>query len=755
MGTCLLIALGSMSNGWSQGPNWIVDFDHYVPLESKGPVPEDFSIATSQKIKAAQGKKRGGLTAKEQKVFVEQVNYTIDGLLKSGLVTYGDDVTKYVQRIGDRLTASDKELAGKLRFYTLNSNEANAFSTDQGMVFVTTGLIAQMTNEAQLAFVLAHEIIHYQEEHVLDFYDYVSDNKSLSYGEKVRFFSKYSRDNEFEADKLGVKLYHDAGYAPSEIIKTFDVLIYSYLPFEEIPFDKTYFNSKDLYVPERQFEGHKNEISAKQRYNDQEASHPNVAKRIEALEKEIANYTDWGKVLNFPEQSFAEVRNICRFEYLLNDIYDDNRVEAIYSIFVLQREFPDSRFLRVCQSQIWLEAMKEEERDPNRYVPLGYRVDYGFSQSNYEGELSVVGRFLRELPTEARVALGLRFVHDAYAKDTTDILLRRMWQKAIEAAAGNPAFELDQFSSNNFQQAVVKLEEAKKAQAADSTGAITQHWDKYETIKNQRSGLTIDSGIDSSKFYLYGIADLVTDTVFRKEFTAYEKKAKAKEQEQEDFFAMTDEEQADVRSEKYEDMLHLHLDTVLLVNPYVEEIRNYDTQDFKKSDQLEETLLTAVQKVSTDLGVVVNRLDRTELQTMTTKQYNDLALIMRSLKKGIQTTKPDVFMLDLERLDSLKQVYGSSKVMLLMLQHTYNDHISTGNAIAYTILFPVGMVYFPFALLTAHTTKFYVYIMDLDKGTLIVDEAYISKDQASRKMLEARCYALFHQLKIQAHGKTN
>jgi hypothetical protein len=247
----------------------------------------------------------------------------------------------------------------------------------------------------------------------------------------------------------------------------------------------------------------------------------------------------------------------------------------------------------------------------------------------------------------------------------------------------------------------------------------------------------------------------VSDTVFRKEFAAYEKKAKAKEQEQEDFFAMTDEEQSDAESEKYEDLLHLDLDTVLLVNPYVEEIRNYGTQDFKKSDQLEETLLTAVQTVSKDFGVVVNRLDRTELQTMTTKQYNDLALMMRSLKKGIQTTKPDVFMIDLERLDSLKQVYGSSKVMLLMLQHTYNDHISVGNAIAYTILFPVGMVYFPLALLTAHTTKFYVYIMDLDKGTLIVDEAYVSKDQASRKMLEARCYALFHQLKKPAHGKKN
>lgn len=758
-GTTLLIVLGMTARSWAQGPNIIVDgslgssnsFNNYPPLQSRGPVPEDFSIATSQKIKAAQGKKRGGLSAKEQKVFVEQINYTIDELLKSGLVTYGDEVTNYVQRIGDRLTASDEELSGKLRFYTLNANEANAFSTDQGMVFVTTGLIAQMTNEAQLAFVLAHEIIHYQEEHVLDLYDYVTDNKSLSYGEKVRFFSKYSRDNEFEADRMGVKLYHAAGYASSEIIKTFDVLIYSYLPFEEIPFDKTYFNSEQLFVPEQLFKGRKSEITAKQRYNDQYTSHPNVAKRIEALEKEITNYTDWGNVLDNPEQSFSRVRNICRFESLLNDVYDDNQVEALYSIFILQREFPESRFLDLCKSQIWLEMMKEEEHSRDAYN-FGYHLDYGSGQSNYEGEISVLNHFLRQLSDEATVALGLRFIHDAHMQDTSDALLNNMWQKAIEVASANSAFELDQFSTNNFQQAIVKLEAAKKAQESDSSGTVTQRWDKYETIKNQRSGLTIDSGIDSSKFYLYGIADLINDSVFRKEFELYQQKAKEKEQEQEDFFTMTDEEQAAIESEKYEDLLHLDLDTVLLVNPFVAEIKGYGTMDFKQSDKLEETLLTAVQTVSEDLGVVVNRLDRTELKSMTTQQYNDLALIMRSMEKGVETTKPDVFMIDLERLDSLKLVYGSSKVMLLTLEHTYNDRITLGSAIAYTILFPIGMVYFPIALLTAHTTKMNVYIMDLEKGTLIVDESYTSKDQASRKMLEARCYALFHQLKKPAHA---
>jgi len=740
----LLVMLAMTSAAIAQA-----DFDHYVPLQSKGPVPEDFSIETSQKIKNAGNERRGDLTAKEQKVFVEQVNYTIDELLKSGLVTYGDDVTNYVQSIGDRRTASDEDLKGKLRFYTLNTNEANAFSTDQGMVFVTTGLIAQMTNEAQLAFVLAHEIIHYQEEHVLDLYDYVTDNKSLSYGEKVRFFSKYSRDNEFEADKLGVKLYHSAGYASSEITKTFDVLIYSYLPFEEIPLDKTYFNTGQLFVPTEMFKTEHNEITARQRYNDQYTSHPNVAKRIEALEKEIARYSDWGTVLNYPEQSFTYIRNICRFEFLLNDVYEDKSVESLYSIYILEREFPDSRFLRLCKAQIWLELMKEEEQQK----PAGpYAIMSNFHGRNFEGEIAAMDQFLNDLPDEGKVALGLRFIYDAREKDTTDALLNRMWLKAVEVAALNSEFEIDQFSESTFQQAIVKMEEAKKAQEAD-TNSTTQRWDKYETIKNRRSGLTFDSGIDSSKFYLYSIADLVTDSVFMKQFEDSEEKAREKELEDEDFLTMTDAEQSEMLVEKYQDRLRLDLDTVLLVNPFVTETRGYKGVDFRKSDKLETTLLEAVDNVSRDLGLTVNRLDRTELKSMTTQQYNDLALIMRSMEKGVATTKPDVFLLDLERLDSLKLVYGSSKVMLLTLEHDYDDHINAGTAVVYTLLLPLGIIYFPVALLTAHTTVFNVYILDLEKGEMLVDQTYYSKDQASRKMLEARCFALFNQLKEPAHEK--
>ena len=363
-----------------------VNFDQYIPLRSSGPVPADFSLSTARKIDQADQEHLDQLSARKRKLFTEQVNYSIDELLQSGLVTFGDPVSEYLQELGARLTKNDPNLSGKLRFYAFNTNEANAFSTDQGIVFVTTGLLAQLTNEAQLAFVLCHEIIHYKEKHVLDLFDYTMNSTDLSYGEKMRFFSKYSRDNEFEADLDAVPMYHSAGYAPEAITTTFDVLIYSYLPFEEILFDKEYFNNQWMYVPDLVFEKEKKEISAR---IDRLLSHPNVLKRKEALDKRIAEYKDWGDVYNTDETHFLEIRDICRFEYVLNEVYSSNQIDALYGIYVLEAKYPNSRFLRTCTSQVWLDLM---EPDPKRKNSEEIYTFYGNDRkyaSDYEGRSAI------------------------------------------------------------------------------------------------------------------------------------------------------------------------------------------------------------------------------------------------------------------------------------------------------------------------------------------------------------------------------
>ncbi len=125
-------------------------------------------------------------------------------------------------------------LQREIRFYIVKSPSVNAFAADQGIVFVNLGLLAQVENEAQLAFVLAHEIVHYMKKHSIEryveSYKYTieaSDYQNLSYDNKLESLMKYNKDQEFESDKYAlIDFYSKTEYSSAEILSLFDVLLH-------------------------------------------------------------------------------------------------------------------------------------------------------------------------------------------------------------------------------------------------------------------------------------------------------------------------------------------------------------------------------------------------------------------------------------------------------------------------------------------------------------------------------------------------
>ena len=83
-----------------------------------------------------------------------------------GGVWQNDAWTKYVNLVGRSLVPKCDRPDIKYRFAILNSKEVNAFSCPGGYIFITKGLLKRCKNEAELACVSAHEIVHTAKRHV-------------------------------------------------------------------------------------------------------------------------------------------------------------------------------------------------------------------------------------------------------------------------------------------------------------------------------------------------------------------------------------------------------------------------------------------------------------------------------------------------------------------------------------------------------------------------------------------------------------
>ena len=140
----------------------------------------------------------------------------------------------YVESVGRRVGAfSGVANAGQaLHFTTLNSAVENAFSVPGGYVYITRQLMGIMGDESQLAFALGHEVGHVAANHAHIREQYAERNPLGMFGHIVgAIFGpgavtnillqakldqlSFSREQEYEADTLGLRYMIAAGYDPA------------------------------------------------------------------------------------------------------------------------------------------------------------------------------------------------------------------------------------------------------------------------------------------------------------------------------------------------------------------------------------------------------------------------------------------------------------------------------------------------------------------------------------------------------------
>lgn len=717
------------------------DFNNYTTLLSRGSLPRDFSEDTYVKVEEEIRKGREGMSHYRHKEFLERTNYAIDELLHSGYITFGDDVSEYVEDVADKLLRGKRELRSELRFYTLKSNATNAFSTDQGIIFVTTGLVSQLSNEAQLAYILAHEICHYTEEHVLESFTWSKRNDS-----KRGWISKmsiYSKEREFEADKLALDLYKKAGYSKDELVSTFDVLKYSYLPFDEIEVPQSYFSTDRMYIPPSQFPTKKYEIKAEEDEDDSESSHPNIKRRKEAVLEAVKSISNWKDgVFQLGEERFQRIRNIARFEGVRAHILDAEYGDAVYSIFLLEQEFPNSIYLQRLKAQSWLGLYQYEKK---------HRISVTIDKSSkYEGESAMVHFLIRKFNEKSMAAIALRQVTDIRSAHPDDEEINAIYKHLIYELAWSKRFDLDLYAKVDFHTAAQEYLKTQNPPDQDSTKVEKpKKGSKYDRIKKITNADSPDN-FDTTKYYVYAIPDIVTDPSFLDLFNSQRAAYEDEQRREKAFEKLSVREKIKHYKERRYNDLHIGANELISVEP---KVYSYNSRgiDLVRSEKVEQRFASALDYAATEAGVSLYPVDSRSIQRNGVQGFNERSTLISLLHQVANEDDIRTFPIDYGLLKGISNNYGSADVLFTMVEHSYSPEISWGYLL-YSVLLPpvfviVASIHVPVAIIQGNSTVMSFLVLEPNTGSVKVADRHFFNEPVRKHHLGAHIYDILVNIK--------
>ncbi|MBL55986.1 MAG: hypothetical protein CMP61_02250 [Flavobacteriales bacterium] len=229
-------------------------------------------------------------------------NYALDNANGKYNLTYFHNayydqpvLVSYVRSILDKL---DPGKTDQLDVFITRSTAFNAFTIVDGSVFVNISALAEMSSEAELAFLLGHEYAHYLEGHARK--GYLKNREAGLHINRIQAKENmtFSQKNEFEADSLGFVLACKAGYDP----RAMDILT-----------QRLIFLQKKSYIS---LGGAYNKSSV------MPTTHPVGEDRLRKIK--MLEYNGTGELYPSGKERFENIKRFAEFEFLklLDESFD-------------------------------------------------------------------------------------------------------------------------------------------------------------------------------------------------------------------------------------------------------------------------------------------------------------------------------------------------------------------------------------------------------------------------------------------------
>ncbi|MBF0147904.1 MAG: M48 family metalloprotease [Magnetococcales bacterium] len=204
------------------------------------------SVLTGCSVNPVTGEKQLLLMSREQEIAVDQSQAPHQFSADFGVLP-DSALNAYITSVGDALTMRSHRPDMPYSFRAVQSPNVNAYAFPGGSVAVTRGILLAMNNEAQLAGLLGHEIGHINARHaaqrqtkgllaqaVLSGTSILAQSKDPLLGQLTQtlggvasgaLLAHYSRENEREADNLGMDYMSRVGQNPQGMVELMQILV--------------------------------------------------------------------------------------------------------------------------------------------------------------------------------------------------------------------------------------------------------------------------------------------------------------------------------------------------------------------------------------------------------------------------------------------------------------------------------------------------------------------------------------------------
>ncbi len=668
---CLLIAAQS----FAQNTHSRVTNTASLPTEVYTPSTEKFKNTVFDLPDTLSKRER---MVREQ--YYLESGFGIDEMMRSGVVLYNTEYNAYLDKIADHLLRDNTELRMQLHFYILRSPVVNAFAGAGGNIFISMGLLAMLENEAELAFVMGHEIGHIALEHGLEFYvkaneiDKNSDDNALfkrssSFDMSSIAKNLYSQDLEKSADLFGIDLLLKSKYVAdtNTLNAVFDVLKFAYLPYEDQPFPIDFFEgphyaiSKNLILDSiKQISGTPELPSKKESLK---STHPSIGERRKIIREKLLEQNGRGnQYYVVSEASFKNLRDDSRYTlpmyYLHNQFFQD----AIYLSYLgLQRNPDDANLKKVIAKALTGYTKFRNSKEETTYAEKARFEDY-------EGQQQQLYFLLWAMYDVEFNVMSLLYTFQLHLDYPDDPEILPLCQTLVNDLVyyhfnDEDDFKIGETISRDSLYLLSDIANPKLKVAPPSKTS------KVKTRKaSVRSKRTSQEKIQKDKYkkhLLYAYNDFWDNKDFRNLWNEAviardEREAEAKELRESGFKI---KDLGDKRN--YYINNNLDVDSIVIVNPFYTRIdlRKDNAVEYVSSEEGEINFLEIVEANAAKVGMQVTIIDPLRMDANATEQFNDMQALNDWFSEQLDFGSMNMPGYEQALIDSLSKAYGTPYFM--------------------------------------------------------------------------------------------